>query len=80
MKRWALGPRETVSRSWSVYKVKKFSQIREWDHESTMELLELCSKTELYTDLYYEIDRDLSTWGVNQDACKRLANYISKFF
>lgn len=63
-----------------MYTVKKLGNVQVWDEESAGELLELCSKTQLYTPMYDELDADLSTWGVNQELCKRLYNYVSKFF
>ena len=69
----------TVPHSWFVYKVNKFSRIDQWDTDSASELLDLCSSVRIYTDLYYKIDTDMSEWGVNQSACKMLANYLTKF-
>ncbi len=78
--RWNNGAStQTMPHSWFVYKVNKFSQIDQWDSESASELLDLCSTARIYTDLYYKIDADMSEWGVNQTACKMLANYLTKF-
>ena len=80
IKRWNQPQVETVSPAWLRYHLKKFSDpSHRWDEESAMDLLDLCSKIRVYCDTYYEIDRDLSTWGVNQEACKHLVNYLCKY-
>lgn len=79
MKRWA--SMDTMSPTWVRYHLKKFSDpSHQWDYDSAQDLLDMCSKIRIYCDIYYEIDRDLSEHGVNQNTCKRLVNYVSKFF
>lgn len=81
MKRWAQRKDEDFVRPvWVRVTLNKLSQLTQWDTDSAQELLDLCSKTRMYPPLYYKIDTDLSTWGVNQEGCKELCAYMLKFF
>lgn len=73
-------PQRLKSRAWLVYRFKKLGEVSTWDHDSANDLLDLCTDMQLFTPLVSVIDDDLSTWGVDNNACKMLYNYLSKFF
>jgi len=74
MKRWS--QRETRPLSWVRHDLAKFREIQEWDDESTQSLLKLCSDVGISTDL----SREIEAGDKNAYNCKRLVNYLSKFF